>query len=119
MNLTELKALAKGKVKGFSTMKKADLVSALEALDKPAETKVSFIDYIKSTLAEAREVRSSKGIEAAKYAKVSMPKSSYSKTNNYLVQRSNVSACKNLTARQARRVRKAQKLEGISRLTYV
>jgi hypothetical protein len=115
-----LRSIAKDKgIKGYSTMKKADLVAALEQLDKPAEVKVSFIDYIKSTFAEAREARSNKGREAAKFADVSTAKESSAKIHNYLEQRSNVTICNKLTAKQARRVRKAQKLEGISPLSYV
>lgn len=107
MKLAELKSLAKEKhIKGFSTMKKADLIAALEDLKAPAQT-VSFIEGIKAAIQHAREVRSSKGRKAAANADVTPKMTSLAKISVYRLQRGSETA--RMTAKQRRRVRKTER----------
>lgn len=115
MKLPELKALAKKlEVKGFSTMKKADLVAAIEVVSKPKRE--SMVDAIKAALRNAREDRSNKGRSAAKYATSPEPKLWQLKDLSFRLQRGSEHA--KLTARQARRVRKTQRATGAAQFTY-
>lgn len=112
MLLPELKTEAKArKIKGFSTMKKAELIAALEAATKPAE---SFIDGLKATLANDSEARSNKGRKAGNAAPVTRKLHPETKATQYRLQRGSQSA--RLTKRQSKRVRKAEaKLNNRSR----
>jgi hypothetical protein len=113
MLLPELKTLAKELgVKGFSTMKKAALVDYLSLMEKPEPKpkKVapveSMVDAIKAALRNAREDRSNKGRNAAKYAVSTEPKLWQLKDLSFRLQRGSEHA--KLTAKQARRVRGTQ-----------
>lgn len=107
MMVPELKDKAKSLgIKGYSTMKRADLLAALDAHTKAAENQPSFIDTLKASFAVNREVRSAKGRKAGKNADVTAPKSPASKALAYKLQRGSESA--KMTARQARRVRKTE-----------
>jgi len=126
MNLPELKAEAKSrKIKGFSTMKKADLVAALavnenlkSALDNSdkgnveslgdfteyADDKPSLVEAIQASIRNAREARRMKGMEAGLKANVTAKVHPDSKVATFRSQRNGGK----LTAKQARRVRKTR-----------
>lgn len=106
MKLPELKAAAKArKIKGFSTMKKAELVQALtDAQPKPE----SFIDSIKAAFANAREHRKNAGRKAGGDGVLTLKTLPAEKIMNYRLQRGSVTA--KLTAKQARRVRKSERI---------
>jgi len=126
MLLSELKAEAKTrKIKGFSTMKKAELVAALEAndriasgIDNSAKGNVkslgdftqyagdSFIDGLKATFANEREVRSNKGRYAGSQGKRTRKTLPEDKEYAFRLQRGSDSAT--LTPKQAKRVRKTE-----------
>lgn len=105
MTLPELKAEAKGKIKGFSTMKKADLVSALSELNKPTEAQPSFVEAIVANIRNTREARSNKGRAASKYSDSPSKNLPEDKATAYKMQRGSSTA--KLTAKQVRRIRKA------------
>jgi len=124
MNLPELKAEAKSrKIKGFSTMKKADLVTALSvnenlksALDNSdkgnvvslgdftEDAKPSFVEAIQASIRNAKEARRMKGMEAGRKANVTAKVHPDSKVATFRAQRNGGK----LTAKQERRVRKTQ-----------
>lgn len=109
MKLPELKSLAKKlKIKGFSTMKKADLVTAIEQNDKAKNKPESFIDSIKAAFANAREHRKNAGRKAGSEAVLTLKTLPAEKIMNYRLQRGSVTA--KLTAKQARRVRKSERI---------
>lgn len=108
LSISELKKLAsERKIPNRSTMKKAGLVAALEALNRPEP--VSFVEMIVGNIRNAREARSNAGRVAGSRAKVTTKMSVGRKTHNYLEQRSNVTICNKLTARQERRIRKTER----------
>jgi hypothetical protein len=107
MLLPELKAEAKSrKVKGFSTMKKAELVSALKATEAQVKPAESFIDGLKAAFAVEREARSNKGREAGKGGTVTLKTRPEDKVLAYRLQRGSQTA--KLSAKQSKRVRKAE-----------
>jgi iron-sulfur cluster repair protein YtfE (RIC family) len=116
MNVTELKSTAKARgIQGYSTMKKADLVSALTNADKA--TKVSsVVDAIKAAYRNMREERSNKGRKAGKGAKVHASKPWQTKDLSYRLQRGSEHAT--LTGKQSKRLRKTQRKAGAVELTY-
>jgi hypothetical protein len=116
MNVTELKSTAKARgIRGYSTMKKADLVSALTNADKA--TKVSsYVDAIVAAYRNMREERSNKGREAAKYAESPEAKPWQTKDLSYRLQRGSEHA--RLTGKQSKRLRKTQRKSGAAELTY-
>lgn len=119
MNLTELKAEAKSrKIKGFSTMKKADLIAALELTNQPEPVKSeSMVDAIKGTIRNIKESRSNKGRKAGSNSIKIANKPWQTKDLSFRLQRGSETA--KLTARQARRLRKDQRKAGTVELTYV
>jgi len=124
INLPELKAEAKSrKIKGFSTMKKADLVAALavnenlkSALDNSDKgnveslgdfteyAKPSFVEGIQASIRNAREARRMKGAEAGRKANVTAKLLPESKEQTYRAQRNGG----RLTPKQERRIRKTR-----------
>lgn len=110
MKLPELKAEAKTrKIKGYSTMKKAELVFALIESDVKPAPKESMIDAIKAAIRTAREARSSKGRKAGYMSDLTPKMDARKKEFNYRLQRGSATA--RLTAKQARRVRKTENWE--------
>jgi hypothetical protein len=104
----ELKAAAKSAgIKGYSTMKKADLLEALTPVEKAKPE--SFIDGIKAAMRNARESRSNKGREASRNSSVTLKTPSVNKALAFRLQRGSQSA--RLTPAQARRVRKTMLAE--------
>lgn len=116
MKLPELKAEAKArKIKGFSTMKKAELVQVLTD-SEPKATKESFIDGIKAAFANMRQDRTNKGRKAGSEGKVTTPQLWQMKDLAYRLQRGSETA--RLTPAQLRRLRKAERKAGTVELTY-
>lgn len=131
MSLEMLKVKAQElSIKGRSKMNKAELVEAItekmapeladeaEAGYAPSKLvpKQSMVEMIKSRIREAKEWRSNSGREAARYADATPKKSWQIKDLNYRLQRGSETA--RLTPRQARRVRKAERLAGTVEYTY-
>lgn len=106
MKLPELKAEAKKRnLKGYSTMKKAELLAALEATVKPKAE--SMVDAIKAALRNAREERSNKGRKASALSVSTEKKTPAAKAAAFALQRGSTSA--KLTKAQQRRVRKSER----------
>jgi Rho termination factor-like protein len=107
MNLPELKAEAKArKIKGFSTMKKADLVAALvDSEPKPVKAE-SMVDAIKAAIRNAKDARSNKGRTAGSEAVKTGKVGPVAKAQAFRLQRGSITA--KMTAKQARRVRKTE-----------
>lgn len=102
MNLTELKSAAKDAgLKGYSKMNKADLVEALDKTVEPA--KMSVVEGIQAAIRNAKDAKRMSGMAAGLRAKKTEKQTIADKVAAYREQRNGGK----LTARQARRVRKA------------
>lgn len=106
MLLPDLKAEAKArKIKGFSAMKKAELVAALKADSEP-EPAMSVVEAIVTGIRNDREARSNKGRYAGSQGKRTRKTLPEDKEYAYRLQRGSDSA--KLTPKQAKRVRKTE-----------
>ena len=94
------------KIVGASTMRKAELVAAIEAKLKADAPKPSFVEGIVAGIRNARDARKLKGQYAGQQGKLTRKTRPEDKEYAYRLQRGSETAT--LTDKQARRVRKAE-----------
>ena len=94
------------KIVGASTMRKAELVTAIEAKLKADAPKPSFVEGIVAGIRNAKDARKLKGQYAGQQGKLTRKTRPEDKEYSYRLQRGSETAT--LTGKQSRRVRKTE-----------